>query len=141
MKMKAVVFGIILGLIAISSGLAYADSTYQIKGTGAAITNTDNPALYTSSMRLSLLDSSTIDKGSILVKGNDGLTVVRFTGDQWKFSYEKDGSFHGEGPAKTVKHDTFSVSFDGTRLFATGTGSMWKVSATMQDSAKKFVMN
>lgn len=141
MKMKPMIFGLILGLIAISSGLAYADSTYQIKGTGAAITNTDNPALYTSSMRISLIDSSTIDKGSILVRGNDGLTVVRFTGDQWKFSYEKDGSFHGEGPAKTVGHTTFSVSFDGTRLFATGSGSMWKVSATMQDNDKKFVMN
>ena len=139
--MKTTVFGLILGLIAISSSLAYADSTFQIKGTGAAITNTDNPSLYTSSMRLSLLDSSTIEKGSILVRGNDGLIVARFTGDQWKFAYEKDGSFHGEGPAQTVAHDTFTVSFDGTRLFATGSGSMWKVSANMQDSTKKFVMN
>ena len=140
--MKALILGLALSLVAISSGLAYADSGFQIKGTGAAIDNAaSNLSIYTSSMRLSLLDSSTIDKGSILVKGSDGLVVARFTGDHWKFTYDKDGSFHGEGPAQTVSHDTFAVSFDGTRLFATGSGSMWKVSANMQNDHKKFVMN
>ena len=139
--MRALVLGIILSLVAVSSGFAYADSTYQMKGSGAAINNADTPTLYTSSMRISLVDSSTIDKGAILVKGSDGLIVARFTGDQWKFTYDKDGSFHGEGLAQTVSRDTFAVSLDGVRLFATGSGSMWKVTANMQDNAKKFVMN
>jgi plastocyanin len=139
--MKALILGFVLSLVSISSGLAYADSIYQLQGSGAAITTADNPSLYTSGMRLSLLYSSTIDKGAILVKGIDGLVVARFTGDQWNFTYNNDGSFHGEGSAQTVSHDTFAVSFDGTRLFATGSGSMWKVTANMQDSNKKFVLN
>ncbi|MDE1769295.1 MAG: hypothetical protein KGI28_01910 [Thaumarchaeota archaeon] len=139
--MKAIVLGLILSLVVISSGLAYADSTYQIKGSGAAVVNADNPSLDTSSMHLSITDASTIDKGAILVKGIDGLIVARFTGTQWNFTYNNDGSFHGAGPAQTVSNDVFAVSFDGTRLFATGSGSMWKVTANMQDANKKFVMN
>jgi len=139
--MKPVVLGIILSLILVSSGLAYADSTYQMRGSGAAVTNVDNPSLYTSSMRLSLINSSVIDKGAILVEGSNGIIVARFTGDQWNFTYNNDGSFHAEGPAQTVSHDVFAVSLDGTRLLATGIGSMWKVTANMQDNVTKFVLN
>jgi plastocyanin len=140
--MKALILGMILILVSISSGLVYADSTlFQIKGSGAAVINLENPILYTSSMRISLSDASTIDKGSILIKGNEGFIVTRFTANQWKFTYDKDGSFHGEGPAQTNTHDIYDVSFDGTRLFATGSGSMWKVSANMQDKDKKFILN
>lgn len=139
--MKALVLGIIFSLVAVSSGLAYADSTYSMKGSGAAVTNGDTPSLYTSSMRLSLVDSSTIDKGAILVQGSNGIIVARFTGSQWNFTYNNDGTFHGEGPAQTVSHDTFAVSLDGARLYATGLGSMWKVTANMQDSTQKFVLN
>jgi len=139
--MRALALGVILSIIAVSSGLAYADSTYNMKGSGAAVTNGDTPSLYTSSMRLSLVDSSTIDKGAILVEGSNGIIVARFTGDQWNFTYNKDGSFHAEGTAQTVAHDIFAVSLDGTRLFATGIGSMWKVTANMQDGTQKFVLN
>ena len=139
--MKGIVLGIILCLVAVSSGLAYADSTYVMKGSGAAITNGDNPSMYTSSMRLSLVDSSTIDKGAILVQASNGIIVARFTGNQWNFTYDNDGSFHAAGPAQTVSHDAFSVSLDGTRLYATGLGSMWKVTANMQDSTQKYVLN
>jgi len=141
--MKTLIVGVVLILVSISSGLAYADSTtlFQMKGSGAAVINSDNPMLYTSSMRISLSDSSTINNGVILVKGNDGLIVARFTADLWKFTYGKDGSFHGEGSAQTNTRDTYAVSLDGTRLFATGSGSMWKVSAVMQEKDKKFVLN
>jgi plastocyanin len=139
--MRALILGIVLSFVAISSGLAYADSNYVMKGSGAAVTNGDTPALYTSSMRLYLSDSSTIDKGAILVQGNDGITVARFTGDQWKFTYDNDGSFHGEGTAQTASHDIFTISLDGTRVYATGLGSMWRVTANMQDNTQKFVLN
>ena len=139
--MNTSVLAIILSLVTVSSGLAYADSTYVMKGSGAAVTNGDTPALYASSMRLYLVDSSTVDKGAILVQGSNGITVARFAGDQWKFTYDKDGSFHGEGLAQTVSHDTFTISLDGTRVYATGLGSMWKVTANMQDAAQKFVLN
>ena len=140
--MKSIVLGIILCLVAVSSGLVYADSTtFQIKGNGAAVLNSDTPALYTSSMHISLSDPSTISNGAILVKSSDGLIVARYVADQWTFKYDNDGSFHAEGPAQTVSHDTFAVSLDGVRLFATGTGSMWKVTASMQNNDKKFDMN
>lgn len=139
--MRTIVIGLVLILVTVSSGLAYADSTYRMKGSGAAVTDSENPTLYTSSMRISLLDSSTIDKGSILINGVNELVVARFTGDHWNFRYDKDGSFHGGGNAQTVNHDSYAVSFDGTRLVATGSGSMWKVTANMQGGDKKFVLN
>ena len=139
--MRALALGIIFSIIAISSGLAYADSTYSMKGSGAAMINSDSPVLYTSSMRLSLVDSSTIDKGAILVEGSNGITVARFTGAQWSFTYNDDGSFHAQGPAQTVSHDTFTVSLDGTRLYATAGGSMWKVAANMQDNIHTYVLS
>jgi plastocyanin len=79
--------------------------------------------------------------GAILVEGNNGLVVARFTGDQWNLQYNKDGSFHAEGPAQTSHHDTFAVSIDGTRIFATEKSSMWRVIGNMQDSDKKFIIN
>jgi len=139
--MRALALGVILGIIAVSSGLVYADSTYFMKGSGAAMMNSDTPALYTSSMRLSLDGSSTIDRGAILVEGSNGITVARFTGEQWNFTYNNDGSFHAQGPAHTVSHDTFTVSLDGTRLYATASGSMWKVTANMQDNTHTYVLS
>ena len=139
--MRTVIISLVLILISVSSGLAYANSTYPMKGSGAAVTDSENPILYTSTMRISLVDSSTIDKGAILLQGSNGITVVRFTGDQWKFNYDKDGSFHGAGTAQTNTNSVYTVSFDGTRLFATGSGSMWKVTANMQGGDKKFVLN
>jgi plastocyanin len=140
--MKVLIFGIMLSLVFISAGFAYAESTpFQMKGSGAAIINSDNPSLYTSTMSLFLSDSSNVDHGAILVKGTSGLTIARFSGDQWKFNYNKDGSFHGEGTAQTNTHETYSISLDGTRLYATNTGSVWKVSSTMQGKDKKFDSN
>jgi plastocyanin len=139
--MRTLVLGIILGIVAVSSGFAFADSTYSMKGSGAAMINDDTPTLYTSSMRLSIVNPSTIDKGAILVEGNNGIFVARFTGGSWNFTYNNDGSFHAQGPAQTVSQDTFTVSLDGTRLYATASGSMWKVSANMQDSVQKYVLS
>ncbi|WP_133120975.1 cupredoxin domain-containing protein [Candidatus Nitrosotalea bavarica] len=139
--MRALVLGIILSIVAVSSGFAFADSTYSMKGSGAAMINGDTPTLYTSSMRLSIVNPSTIDKGAILVEGSNGIFVARFTGDSWNFTYNNDGSFHAQGPAQTGSSDTFTVSLDGTRLYATTSGSMWKVSANMQDSVQKYVLS
>jgi plastocyanin len=139
--MRALVFGIMLCMVLVSTGFAFADSTYQMKGSGAAMINGDTPTLYTSSMRLSVDNPTTIDKGAILVEGSNGIFVARFTGNQWNFTYNNDGSFHAQGPAQTVSQDTFTVSLDGTRLYATGSGSMWKVAASMQDSTQKYVLS
>ena len=141
LEMRALVLGIILGLVAVSSGFAFADSTYSMKGSGAAMINGNTPALYTSSMRLSLVNPTTIGNGAILVEGSNGIFVARFTGDSWNFTYNNDGSFHGQGTAQTVSQDTFTVSLDGTRLYATGGDSMWKVTANMQDNTQKYFLN
>jgi len=142
MGMKALILGLMITLMVVSSGSVYADSPlFQMKGSGAAVTDSDNPVLYTSSMHVSLLDSTTLDKGAIIVQSSEGMVVARFNAAQWKFTYGKDGSFHGEGSAQTNAHDIYLISLDGTRLLATGTGSMWKVSANMQENNKKFVLN
>ena len=138
--MKALILGVVFGL-ALTFGIVYAESgNFEMKGTGAAVLNTDNPKLYTSSMRLVLSDSSTIDRGAILVKGSDVSIVARFTGNQWSFSYDNDGSFHAEGPAQ-ANNVVYTLSLDGTRLFATSSGSMWKVSAVLQGQDRKFVLD
>lgn len=141
--MKTLVIGSFLGVVLVAAfGLVYADSaTFEMKGAGAAVINTENPKLYASSMRMTLADSSTVDKGSIVVRGSDISIVVRFVPDKWTFSYKNDGSFHGDGIAQTSHGDLYNISLDGTRIFATNDGSMWKVSAVMQNGDRKFVLD
>src|SRR5207249_8630125 len=81
------------------------------------------------------------DRGAVIVRGNDMLIVARLVADKWIFSYQNDGSFHGEGLAQTTNHDEYNLSLDGTRIFATKDGSMWKVSAVMQGKDRKLVLD
>lgn len=141
--MRTILIGSFTGLILVATiGLAYSDSgAFDLKGAGAAVINTENPKLYSSSMRITLSDSSTVDKGDVIVRGSDMSVVVRFVSDTWAFAYNNDGSFHGEGKAQTSHNDVYNISIDGTRTFATSAGSMWKVSAVMQKGDTKLVLN
>jgi len=141
--MRTWLIGTLAGLmLIITFGLVYAESTiFTMAGSGAAVINTNNPKLYSSILKINLSDSSTIDNGGIIVRGTDVSIVVRFVPDKWTFSYSNDGSFHGEGPAQDNHGNTYNISLDGTRLFATNDGSMWKVSATMQNNDRKFVLD
>jgi len=140
--MKTLILGLVLSSIIVTFGLAYGQSgLFEIKGNGAAVINSDNPKLYSSTMKITLSGASTIDKGAILITGKNMMILARFVPNQWQLSYNNDGSFHGEGPAQTSSHEVYSVSLDGTRIFATGDGSMWKVSAIMQNKDRKFVLS
>lgn len=141
--MKTLVMVTLTGLmIVVAFGLVYAESgMFNLKGAGAAVINTENPKLYSSSMRLTLSDSSTVDNGGIIVRGSDISIVARFVPYKWVFSYNSDGSFHGEGIAQTSHNDVYNISLDGNRIFATKEGSMWKVSAIMQKGNTKLVLN
>jgi len=122
--------------------LTFADSSlFEIKGTGAAVINGDNPHLYTSSFRITLDNQTSVSKGSVIIMGNDVHLYAKFVPDKWKFSYANDGSFHGEGIAQTSQQVSYTVVLDGDRAFATNYGSMWKLSATMQGDNKKFILD
>lgn len=140
--MKGLVFFLVPSLLAIVTfGFAYAESNvYQLQGGGAGVINTENPSLYTSSIRLVLSNHTSIEKGTIVVHGDGVTTAGRFIADKWVFSYRNDGSFHGEGPVQTNRNDVYNISLDGTRIFATKEGSMWKVNAVMQGSGKEFFL-
>jgi plastocyanin len=141
--MKALIIGTLVGLmLVVTFGLVHAESgMFEMKGAGAAVINMENPKLYSSSMKITISDSSTIDKGGIIVRGTDISVVVRFVPEKWTFSYNNDGSFHGEGVAQTSHNEVYNISLDGTRIFATNAGSMWKVSAVMQNPDRKLVLD
>lgn len=135
--------GLPVGMVLILTfGIVHAESSmYSMSGSGAAVINTDNPKLYSSIMRLNLADNSTVDNGGVIVRGSDISLIARFVPNQWTFSYSSDGSLHGDGVAQTNHGGTYNVSLDGTRIFATTDGSMWRVSATMQNTVQKFVLD
>jgi plastocyanin len=140
--MKKLAIGIVLVLTVVVFNSVYAQGNiFEMKGSGAAITTVETPKLYTSTMRIIHTDTSVIDRGIVIVHGNDLSIVARFVADKWTFSYQKDGSFHGEGLAQTAGHDEYNVSLDGTRIFATKDGSMWKVSAVMEGKDRKLVLD
>lgn len=132
----------VLGLITLTFSFAHAESgNFDLRGSGAAITNSDNPILYTSGIRLALHDVSSLDHGALFVKGDNTTVITRFVGDHWKFSYDNDGSFHAEGPATTNNHDVYTIALDGTRVFGTASGSLWKVSGVIQKTNNKIILN
>jgi len=122
--------------------VAYAESAiFEIKGTGAAMTSSDDPKIYTSNFKILLTDQSSVSKGYVIVSGNDFLIYAKFVPGKWTFSYANDGSFHGVGPAQTSQQQLYNVVIDGNRILATNYGSMWKISATMQGNDKKFILD
>ena len=140
MKKLLLLLGFLIsGIIVVNT--AYATSIFEIKGTGAAVLNDANPKIYITSFRISLTDQSSISKGYVIVTGNNVLIYAKFVPDKWTFSYTNDGSFHGEGIAQTASRESYAVVLDGQRVFATNSGSMWKLSATMQRGDEKFILN
>lgn len=139
MKYLITIFGFVL--IASIVNISFADSSlYEIKGTGAAVVYQSNPQLYVSSLRIVLSNSSSIDSGSIIVRGGSVQIFAKILPEKWSFSYNDDGSFHGEGPVVTRENISYDIVLDGTRTFATGSNSMWKISAVMQGNGEKFVL-
>ena len=138
-KLLLLVGFLISGIIVVNA--VYASSIFEIKGSGAAVINGQDPKIYTSSFRISLADQSSVSKGYVIVAGNNLLIYAKFVPDKWTFSYANDGSFHGEGLAQTASQESYTVVLDGERVFATNSGSMWKISATMQGGDKKFILD
>jgi len=138
-KLLLLVGFLISGIIVVNA--VYATSAFEIKGSGAAVINGQDPKIYTSSFRISLADQTSVSKGYVIVTGNNLLIYAKFVPNKWTFSYTNDGSFHGEGLAQTASQESYTVILDGERVFATNSGSMWKISATMQEGDKKFILN
>jgi plastocyanin len=139
--MKRLAVGIVLVLTFVVFNYAYAQSSiFEMRGAGVAVINGDNPKLYQSIFRMVLSDQSSVAKGFILVRGNDMQIHAKIMPQNWTFSYNKDGSFHGEGTVQ-AKSQIFNVTLDGARVFATNTGSMWKVIAIMEGDGKSLLLD
>ncbi|TSA18529.1 MAG: hypothetical protein D4R72_01875 [Nitrosopumilales archaeon] len=141
MKKSLLLLGFLIGGIIVFNVVYAASTIFEIKGGGAAVMNGEDPKIYASSFRMSLADQSSLSKGYVIVTGNDVHIYAKFVPNKWTFSYANDGSFHGEGPAQTPSQESYNVVLDGERVFATNSGSMWKLSATMQGGDKKFVLD
>ncbi len=113
---------------------------YQLTGSGVALSNDESPRLYQSIMRVTLLDQD-ITKGTFLVHGNNFFLRGNLLPQDWSFLYNKDGSFHGQGSVKTSLGEIFNVILDGNRIYATSSGSMWKVSADMKSNSSKLLLD
>lgn len=129
----------ILALV-VSCNVAYAES-YSIVGSGAAVTNGTNPEMYQSVFRMTLSNQSAITRGMFLVYGNNTYLHAYILPQNWVFSYNSDGSFHGQGPIQSTQGQYLSVVLDGSRVFATNIDSMWKVSADIQDNNTGFILD
>ena len=112
----------------------------EIKGTGIGIRDSLNPHIYTSNLKINLVDSSTISNSSILLRGDEISINAKAIAKEWVFSYLKDGSFHAEGPVKTRENTSYRLVLDGNRIFVTDAGSVWKISAAMEGNGKKFIL-
>jgi hypothetical protein len=121
----------ILALV-VSYNVAYAGS-YSIVGSGAAVTNGTSPKMYQSIFRMTLSNQSAITRGMFLVYRNSTYLHAYILPQNWIFSYNSDGSFHGQGQTQSTQGQYLNVALDGNRIFATDTDSMWKVSADIHD--------
>ena len=121
--------------------VAYAQSVFDMTGSGAAVMNGNNPTMYQSVFRMTLTNQSSIEKGSFLIYGNGMFLHAYILPQSWSFSYDTDGSFHGNGPLQTTQGQSFNMALDGSRMFATGTNSLWKVSADMQGGNTNMILN
>ncbi len=134
---------VLLTIISLATlcNIAYAESSFDLKGSGAAVMGGNTPKMYQSVFRMTLTNQSSISKGTFLVYGNDIFLHAHILPQNWSFSYDTDGSFHGNGPVQTNQGQSFTMTIDGSRIFATGTESLWKVSADMQNSNISMILN
>lgn len=136
-------FTIIITVISFTTvcNVAYAESVFDMTGSGAAVMNGNNPTMYQSVFRMTLANQSSIEKGSFLIYGNDIFLHAYILPQNWSFAYDSDGSFHGNGPLQTTQGRPFNMTLDGNRIFATDTNSLWKVSADMQGNNTNMILN
>ena len=122
-------------------GVSHASAAFDMSGSGAAVTGGDSPQVYQSVMRVTLGGTSTVERGTFLVYGNDTFLHAYILPQQWSFFYGTDGSFHGQGPVRTVEGQSYNVTLDGQRVYATNAASLWKVSADMQGPNIDMILN
>ncbi|MDE1828834.1 MAG: hypothetical protein KGI25_00780 [Thaumarchaeota archaeon] len=137
------IFALVVTVItlAVLCNMAYAQAAFEISGSGAAVVNGNNPKMYQSVLRMSLSDPSTISSGTFLIYGNDVFLHAHVVPQGWTFSYDSDGSFHGQGLVQTNQGQSFNMTLDGSRVFATSANSLWKVSADMQGASTDMILN
>ncbi len=139
--MRVVVTVSIFVLIIISSyNMVYAESSFQMTGSGAAVVTDQNPTLSKSTLSLVLSDPSTISNGSVLIYGSNLHLHAHVLPQKWSISYTSGGSFYGKGMIQTSSGQTLNMTLDGKRIFATNTGSLWRVGADLEENNTSLVL-
>lgn len=138
--MKLIIASLVL-ISVLACNVAYADSSPIImKGSGVALLNGDTPKMYTSSLRITLHNQTTIDSGYVIISTEQQTIIVKMLPDKWQFNYNNDGSFHASGPATSRQDTTYNLALDGSRLLSSKAGSLWKISAEMVGGGKNYIV-
>jgi plastocyanin len=138
MKVIVLLFILVSGVVL---NMAYADSSLVgIKGSGIALLNSDLQKMYTSSIRIFLYNQTSVASGLVIISTDQGTILAKMVPNEWQFAYNKDGSFHGTGPAISRQGMSYDVSLDGTRLIASGAGSLWKIGAEMSSNGQNYLL-
>lgn len=128
--------------IFLTYGISYAEGEVEIQGGGIGINNGLNDTyLYQTSLRLDLQNTITISNGSVTLTGSNHEVAIQLIPQKWTFSYHPDGSFRGQGPAKTLQDDIYNLQLIGKRLYVTNNGSAWEVKGSLVRDAVQYSLN
>src|SRR5574340_12632 len=130
-NMKEILFTMFFAIF-LTCGISYAEGEVEIQGKGVGINNELNDAsLYQTSLKLDLQNTTTISNGSINLTGSNHEVAVQLIPQNWIFSSHPDGSFRGQGQAKTSQDDIYNVQLMGKRMYVTNNGSAWEVKGSL----------
>lgn len=139
--MKEILFAIFFAIF-LTCGISYAEGEVEIQGGGIGITNGLNDThLYKASLRLDLQNPITVSNGSMTLNVSNHEVAIQLIPQKWTFLYHPDGSFRGQGPAKTSQDDIYNLQLMGKRLFVTNNGSAWDVKGNLARDAVQYSLN
>lgn len=128
----------VIGLSILLGTSAYASNQYEMKGNGISLDNSDNPALYKSTMRLKFNDLSEITHGAIIIRSEENTLAIRMMPEKWQLSYNADGSFSAHGPGKTLQNKDYFIEFSGERNYIAKNWSMWTLAGKVESSDEQY---
>lgn len=136
MKLIVLLFILASGIL---FNVAYADSSLiGMKGSGIALS--DSSKMYTSSIRIFLYNHTSIASGLVIISTDQGTILAKMMPNEWKFTYNNDGSFHGTGPVISRQGISYDLALDGSRLSTSEAGSMWRIGADMTRNAQNYLL-
>lgn len=138
--MKLVIL-LLITLSMLACNAVFADTSQTgIKGSGFAMINGDSPKMYTSSVKIFVHNQTTVDNGYVMINMEHSTMLAKMASNQWQFTYNNDGSFHAMGPVTSRQNLAYSLVLDGSKLFSSEAGSLWKISAEMTGNGQNYLL-